>query len=81
MDAGIGADSVVGGDGADTLSGGDDADTIMGGAGSDSLDGGAGFDVVSYAGSAVGVRVAVDAWRRTGVGGDAEGDTLTGVEA
>jgi len=64
--------------GDDVLIGGSGNDTLIGGAGSDVLDGGAGTDTVSYAGSSSGVTIDLDAG--TGHGGDAEGDTLSGIE-
>ncbi|WP_146037982.1 Hint domain-containing protein [Tabrizicola aquatica] len=91
-----GDDSLVGGDGADTLEGGIGNDQLFGGAGSDSLDGGAGDDTLTggagndflrgdsgmdfadYSGSAAGVNV--DLAAGTGLGGDAEGDSLSGID-
>jgi len=64
--------------GTDTLSGGDGDDTLSGGGGADVLDGGTGTDTATYAGSAAGVQV--DLAAGTGSGGDAQGDTLTGIE-
>jgi Ca2+-binding RTX toxin-like protein len=52
---------------------------MAGGAGADQLDGGAGLDGVIYAGSTAGVKV--DLAAHTASGGDAEGDTLNGIEA
>jgi Ca2+-binding RTX toxin-like protein len=55
--------------------------TIQGGAGADTLDGGAGEDTVSYADSADSVTVTLNGKiPTTGVGGDAEGDTLVNFE-
>jgi adhesin/invasin len=68
--------------GDDTLNGGDGVDTLIGGAGADSLNGGnqpAGmFDTVSYIASPTGVTV--DLGTNTATGGDAAGDTFTGIE-
>ena len=63
--------------GGDTLNGGDGADTLIGGAGGDALNGGDGIDTASYAGSA-----AVNVNLLTGIvsGGDALGDTYSGIE-
>ena len=49
-----------------------------GGAGADALDGGTGNDTASYAGSSAGVNIQL----QYGIvqGGDADGDTLTGIE-
>ena len=51
---------------------------LQGGAGADSINGGAGFDTANYADSDAGVSIRL--WNGTGVGGDAEGDTLTSIE-
>jgi Ca2+-binding RTX toxin-like protein len=73
-----GNDSLVGGTGDDQLSGGDGNDVLLGGAGADALDGGAGIDTASYGGSLDGVTVNLATG--LGTGGDAQGDTLTGIE-
>jgi Ca2+-binding RTX toxin-like protein len=73
-----GNDSLYGGDGDDQLNGGDGNDVLISGAGADAMDGGAGTDTVSYAGSATGVTIGLAG--TPGVGGDAQGDTLTGIE-
>ena len=52
------------------------ADTLNGGGDADSIDGGGGEDIASYAGSAA-VSVTLGG---TVSGGDAAGDTLTGIE-
>src|SRR3546814_8834206 len=57
---------------------GDGNDTLIGGSGADTLIGGAGSDTASYAGSSGGVTV--DLAAGTGSGGDAQGDTLSGIE-
>ena len=93
---GIGNDLLYGQDGADSLEGGDgddrvdgwigndtlkgDAgnDTLVGGAGSDWIDGGTGTDVADYRNSTAGV--SVNLVTGAGSGGDAQGDTLVGVE-
>jgi Ca2+-binding RTX toxin-like protein len=83
---GAGDDILVGGAGADELEGGADGDqlfgntaddTLTGGAGADALDGGAGTDTAVYGGT---TGVTVDLAAGTGSGGDAAGDTLTGIE-
>lgn len=71
-------DTLDGGTGNDTLSGGSGNDTLLGGAGADANDGGAGTDTLSYAASTSGVTV--DLVAGTGTGGDAQGDTITGIE-
>ena len=73
-----GDDRLFGGDGADSLSGGNDNDTLVGGAGADTLIGGAGVDVADYSASAA--AVVVDLAAGTGSGGDAAGDSLSGIE-
>uniref|UniRef100_UPI003137A132 cadherin-like domain-containing protein n=1 Tax=Ferrovibrio terrae TaxID=2594003 RepID=UPI003137A132 len=78
LDGGYGHDLLQGGGGNDTLLGYDDNDALTGGAGADVLDGGAGIDTASYAGSTIAVTVNLGIG--TGAGGDAEGDTLTGIE-
>jgi Ca2+-binding RTX toxin-like protein len=73
----VGNDRLVGGAGADTMQGGLGADTLDA-----SLDDDGGRDVVSYAASANSVRVLLDAaGNATGIGGDAQGDVLIGVDA
>lgn len=64
--------------GNDVLSGGDGHDTLIGGAGADSISGGAGTDTVNYRDSATGV--IVNLFNGTGIGGEAEGDILSGIE-
>ncbi|NJL07332.1 MAG: hypothetical protein HC900_03015 [Methylacidiphilales bacterium] len=73
-----GDDQLRGGAGDDRLDGGDGNDVLAGDAGADVLIGGAGLDTAVYTASAEGVTVNL----ATGVGsgGDAEGDTLTGIE-
>lgn len=73
-----GNDVLIGGEGNDTLNGGADNDVLIGDAGADILTGGGGIDTASYAGSALGVTVNLTAG--TGLGGDAEGDTLATIE-
>jgi Ca2+-binding RTX toxin-like protein len=75
-----GNDTLQGGAGADTLLGDGGDDVLEGGADADRIDGGAGADTISYAGSAQGVSVNL-AGTLPGVGGDAAGDTLIGIEA
>ena len=73
-----GNDRLYGGEGADSLNGGTGDDTLTGGPGADSLDGGAGTDTANYSNSGAGVTVNLT----TGLsaGGDAEGDSLSGIE-
>ncbi|WP_417624364.1 beta strand repeat-containing protein [Paremcibacter congregatus] len=69
---------VIGKAGNDNITTGTGDDVITGAAGADTVDAGAGVDTVSYAGSAAGVTVDLSAG--TGLGGDAEGDTLSNIE-
>ncbi|MBX9885753.1 MAG: hypothetical protein K2X68_12360, partial [Novosphingobium sp.] len=73
-------DDILIGAGADeTLVGGEGNDRLAGGAGADTLIGGSGLDTADYAGSSAGVSIALDG--TAGVGGDAAGDVLRGIEA
>ncbi|MGF6228197.1 Ca2+-binding RTX toxin-like protein [Inquilinus ginsengisoli] len=74
-----GHDTLNGLGGADTLNGMSGNDLLVGGAGADRLDGGDGTDTADYSGSIGGVTINLAGG--TGKGGDAEGDTLAGVEA
>ena len=74
-----GADTLSGGEGDDILNGDDGDDTLDGGPGADMLDGGAGSDTASYQNSAVAVLVRLHNAASVKFG-DAEGDTLTGIE-
>ena len=87
LDGGTGNDTLDGGDGNDTLIGGEGDDVLLGGAGDDILEGGAGADVLNggsgmdYADySASGAGVTVNLATGTASGGDATGDTLSGVD-
>lgn len=73
-----GKDNLWGGQGNDSLYGGKGDDLLTGGAGADILDGGSGNDTVFYSGSAE--RVVVHLGGGYGMYGDAEGDSLTGIE-
>ncbi|MCQ0988135.1 M10 family metallopeptidase [Jiella marina] len=74
-----GNDTLIGGSGADILRGHGGNDILNGGAGADDMDGGEGYDQANYEGSSS--AVAVDLRNGNAIGGDAEGDTLTGIEA
>ena len=78
LSGGTGNDLLYGGAGNDTLDGGTGNDTLHGGAGADALIGGAGTDTADYSGSAAGVNVNLTTG--TGLGGDAQGDSLSGIE-
>ncbi|MFT3728244.1 MAG: calcium-binding protein [Terricaulis sp.] len=75
---GGGDDFLVGNGGLDLIDGGDGDDLLEGDAGADVLIGGAGADTVRYENSAA--AVLVDLTAGIGAGGDAQGDTLSGVE-
>ncbi|MEL0210536.1 MAG: calcium-binding protein, partial [Novosphingobium sp.] len=62
----------------EVLSGGAGDDVLSGGGGADVLKGGEGLDTADYSRSLEGVDVALDGG--VGRGGDAQGDTLTGIE-
>src|SRR5688500_14200704 len=72
-----GIDTIYGGGGDDLIDGGDGNDSLIGGAGADALFGGAGIDIVSYGGAA---GVTVNLTTGQGVGGDAQGDVINGIE-
>ncbi|WP_210490718.1 calcium-binding protein [Microvirga antarctica] len=71
-------DTLTGDDGVNKLDGGAGNDVLTGGAGADALVGGSGIDTASYAGAAA--AVVVDLANNKGTGGDAEGDTFSGIE-
>jgi Ca2+-binding RTX toxin-like protein len=82
-----GADALGGGNGADLLDGGlgndrlfaDSGDDILrGGPGADTLAGSDGTDLVTYFGTAIGVKVNLEAG--TGSDGEAQGDTYGDIE-
>ena len=73
-----GNDTLIGGGGDDTVMGGAGDDLLTGGTGADVLDGGEGVDLASYAADTAGI--IVDLARGTGVGGEAQGDVLSGIE-
>lgn len=75
---GFSSAGLIGGAGKDILDGGEGDDYLDGGDGADQLIGGNGFDGVSYSNS--GAAVTVNLALGTGVGGHAQGDTLTGIE-
>ena len=73
-----GADSLNGAEGDDRLEGGGGNDRLFGGYGADELRGGAGTDLAYYGMSDAGVRIDLSTGK--GLGGDAAGDRLFGVE-
>ena len=74
-----GSDTLFGTAGDDIINGLDGGDMLTGGQGSDVLNGGSGADAANYSSSAA--AVTVDLAAGTGSGGEAEGDTLIGIEA
>ncbi len=78
VNGGCGDDSISGGTGNDVLSGHDGDDTLDGGAGADRLHGGKGLDYADYSDSDEAVNVNLTT--ETGSGGEAEGDTYSGVD-
>ncbi|PCG14153.1 MULTISPECIES: cadherin domain-containing protein [Sphingomonas] len=74
------ANALSGGAGNDDLHGGGGNDWLMGGLGADTLDGGAGDDTASYADATAGISLNLSAANGSGTGGEANGDTLTGIE-
>jgi serralysin len=88
MRGGVGADELsgdgdndrlFGGAGGDTLIGGVGVDTLEGGSGADSLNGGGSVgDMISYANSTSGVQIGFGTGLIIGLGGDAEGDQISG---
>jgi Ca2+-binding RTX toxin-like protein len=73
------ADVIYGWAGDDRIEGLGGDDIILGGAGADELIGGPGHDTAVYWGSPVGVWVSL--YANVGYYGDAEGDTLYGIES
>jgi len=71
-------DSLSGNSLSNHLEGGNGNDTLIGGLGADILDGGEGTDSVNYASSTQGVTIKLGPG--TGVGGEAAGDQLIGIE-
>lgn len=73
---------LIGDKGDDTIYGGDGKDVIRGGQGADTLDGGDGEDWLQYNGSSDAVFVYLDVGDGTqfAVGGDADGDVISGFE-
>lgn len=75
---GLGGNDIIDGlAGNDTINGGDGADRLIGGEGADALHGDAGFDSADYRGALAGVAFNVDTG---GTGGEANGDTFSGIE-
>jgi Ca2+-binding RTX toxin-like protein len=72
------ADELIGDAGANVLTGGSGNDTLTGGAGADTLAGGSGTDTANYSASAS--AVTVNLMTNVNTGGDAQGDSLSGIE-
>ncbi|MBU2890978.1 Hint domain-containing protein [Celeribacter halophilus] len=75
---GTGDDTIDGGVGDDTLYGEEGDDTFIGGDGADSMSGGSGQDTIDYSGSDE--AVSVDLSTGSYSGGDAEGDSGSGID-
>ncbi|WP_417254918.1 Hint domain-containing protein [Celeribacter sp.] len=75
---GAGDDTIDGGAGDDTLYGGEGDDTFIGGDGADSMSGGSGQDTIDYSDSDEAVSVNLDTGSYSG--GDAEGDSGSGID-
>jgi len=73
-----GNDVLNGAGGNDVLDGGAGNDTLTGGPGADTLIGGDGIDTADYSSSSAGVTVNLQTGSVSG--GDAQGDTLSGIE-
>lgn len=73
-----GNDVIDGGAGDDVIDGGVGDDTIIGGAGADQNIGGSGQDTIDYSGSESGVNVNLTTGQ--GTGGQAAGDTYSGID-
>ncbi len=78
ISGGLGNDYLFGLSGGDALYGGWGDDLLDGGDGADSLNGGIGIDTATYASSAGNVTVRL--YNGTGVGSQAHGDVLNGIE-
>ncbi|MDE2668248.1 MAG: SwmB domain-containing protein [Chloroflexota bacterium] len=73
-----GIEQLIGSDHADTLTGNDGDNVFTGGPGGDTITGGGGSDTASYAGSPAAVTINLATGSVSG--GDARGDTLSGIE-
>jgi Ca2+-binding RTX toxin-like protein len=78
VDGEYGNDLLSGGAGDDILVGGTGNDVIQGGSGADNIEGGTGNDTLVYDSSLT--NVSVNLLTGTATGGDAEGDTFSGIE-
>ena len=78
LEGGAGANTLRGGRGNDILIGGAGDDRLVGGQGADQLEGGEGIDIADYSQSANGVTI--DMADGSAGGGDALGDTFSGIE-
>lgn len=78
ISTGSGADALYGEGGNDILNGGSGDDYFDGGTGADQINGGLGLDFVSYVSSSS--AVTVNLATGNGSGGEAQGDTYSGIE-
>ena len=72
------ANTLIGGAGNDNLKGLGGDDLLIGGMGMDVIDGGTGVDTADYSDSGAGFTLRL--WQGIGVGGQAHGDTVIGIE-
>ena len=81
---GAGNDTILGGGGDDDLRGGDGEDLFVGGAGLDTIDGTGGFDTILIGGTSgndvINVSQTLDTELVHTVNGDAQTDTISGIE-
>jgi len=75
-----GADSLTGTAGDDSIFGYDGNDTLHGGAGADIIDGGRAMDFADYSDSSAAVYIDISTGTGIGEGGDAAGDTISGID-
>ncbi|WP_434698627.1 beta strand repeat-containing protein [Pseudomonas sp. D1-1] len=76
-----GVDTLAGTSGDDEIYGLGSNDVLLSSAGADKLDGGTGVDTADYSASTAAINIDIrNGVGRAGIGGDAEGDTLSAVE-
>ncbi|MDI9778300.1 calcium-binding protein, partial [Pseudomonas putida] len=76
-----GTDTLIGTSSDDEINALGGNDVIKGSGGADKIDGGTGLDTVDYSSSAEAINVDIRTGTgKAGIGGDAQGDTLTNIE-